>query len=114
MKMVSYNAEDSAGVCPILEDADLDAMTDDELREQRDMWRMSAGDDDPLAYAVESNYRLVERHIELRAVGDDALSGGLERARWNIQHYREGYSGSVESWLIERIVRHAKIDAADF
>lgn len=78
MKQASYEDEFGCGVCPILEDSDLDAMTDDQLQEELGNWSMSCGDDDPFALEVEGNYRLVERHIALRAMSDEAVEVDAE------------------------------------
>ena len=68
MKQASYEDEFSFGVCPILEDIDLDAMTDEQLQEELSNWQQQSGGDGPLDYVVEDNIRLVERHIELRGM----------------------------------------------
>ncbi|WHZ36526.1 hypothetical protein [Sagittula sp. MA-2] len=68
MKTAYYETENSAGSCPILEDDDLEVMTDEELIEERKNWIMNLDDDDPMAWDVACNYRLVEKHIDRRGI----------------------------------------------
>lgn len=110
MKTATYETAYSYTQCPILEHADLDAMTDDELREERENWIMSLGDDDPAAWDVERNYRLCERHLELRAMSDEDLMAGLAKARWAVEHW----SKKEGDWLAARMIREWSIDVEDF
>lgn len=113
MKQASYEDEFSAGVCPILEDSDLDAMTDDQLREELSNWQRQTGGDCPLEYVVEDNIRLVERHIELRAASDDDLFKGISDAEVAIEHWTPKLDGE-DGWLARRIIRNSEGDAKDF
>lgn len=110
MKTATYETAYSYTQCPILEHADLDAMTDDELRVERENWIMSLGDDDPAAWDVERNYRLCERHLELRAMSDEDLTAGLAQARWAVEHW----SKKEDDWLAARMIREWSVDAEEF
>jgi hypothetical protein len=107
MKTAEYETENSYSICPILEDVDLDAMSDEELREELSNWSMSLSDGDPMSFDVDRNYRLVERHLELRAMTDEALAEGLKRARSAIKHL----SKKVDDTLAARNIQAWTVDA---
>ncbi|RKT35318.1 hypothetical protein BXY70_1351 [Roseovarius halotolerans] len=111
MKQASYEDAFGAGVCPILEDSDLDAMTDEQMQEELSNWQRQAGG--PLEYVVEDNIRLVERHIELRAASDDDLFKGISDAEAAIEHWTPKLDGE-DGWLARRIIRSCETDLKDF
>lgn len=113
MKQASYEDESSYGVCPVLEDIDLDAMTDEKLQEELANWLQQTGGDCPLEYVVEDNVRLVERHIELRGMADDALSEGIAAAYDALERWTPRLDGE-DGWLARRIIRTYEGDAKDF
>ncbi|MCZ4366642.1 hypothetical protein [Sulfitobacter dubius] len=111
MKTAEYETENSYSICPILEDADLDAMTDEELREERSRWCMPyADDDDPMAWEADCNYRLCERHLEMRAMTDEELVNELEQAKWAIEYWSE----KRDDRLADRFLRDSTADAKDY
>lgn len=112
MKQAYFEDEGSCGVCPILEDTDLDAMTDEQLQKELGNWR-AGGDDDPFAWEVDGNYRLVERHIELRAMSDEALDAGIAAADDALERWTPKLDGG-DGWLARRIIRTYEGDAKDF
>lgn len=112
MKQASYEDAFGAGVCPILEDSDLDMMTDDQVREELSNWQHQAGGDCPLEYVVEDNIRLVERHIELRGMSNDALYEGHAAAVGAVARWTPKLDGE-DAWLARRIIRNSEGDAKD-
>jgi hypothetical protein len=96
----------------ILEDSDLDAMTDEQLHEELGNWR-TGSEDDPFAWEVDGNYRLVERHIELRGMSEAALSAGVAEADGAIERWTPDLDGE-DAWLARRIIRNYEADAKDF
>lgn len=110
MKTAEYETENSYSICPILEDVDLEAMSDEELREELSNWSMSLSNDDPMSYDVDCNYRLVKRHLELRAMTDEALAEELERARGAIEHL----SKKVDDRLAARNIHAWTVDAEGY
>lgn len=110
MKTAEYETEYTYAVCPILEDADLDAMTDTELLEERSNWTMSLSDDDPMAWDIDCNLRLCERHLELRGISDEELAKELEQARSAIAYWTQRDSDRNAN----RVVRSLKADTDDY
>jgi hypothetical protein len=92
MRQAYFEDEGSCGVCPILEDTDLDAMTDEQLQAELSNWVRQASDDCPLRYVVEDNIRLVERHIELRGMTDEDLARDLDQAEWAVGYWTEKFA----------------------
>lgn len=89
MKQVHFEDEGSCGVCPILEDIDLQAMTDEQIHAELSNWLRQAYGDDPLENVVEDNIRLVRRHIELRDMSDEELNRAIEKAEWYVDFISE-------------------------
>lgn len=110
MKTAEYKTDYSYDICPILDNADLDAMTDIELYEERSNWSMSLSDDDPMAWEVDCNYSLCERHIKLRGMSDEKLTNELEQAQSEIAHWAQENGDR----LANRITRRLTVDAEDY
>ena len=67
MKHEIHETESTVVYCAVLEDADLEAMTDIELGEELDVWQRTAACSDDDDYDVIDNVRLIETHIARRA-----------------------------------------------
>ncbi|MCB2126032.1 MAG: hypothetical protein KDD97_10625 [Rhodobacteraceae bacterium] len=113
MKQASYEDEFSFGVCPILEDIDLDAMTDEQLQEELSNWQQQSGGDGPLDYVVEDNIRLVERHIELRGMSDEDLARDLDQAEWAVGYWTEKFAED-NCPRTRNTIAHRKRQAEDY
>ncbi|MGX9854564.1 hypothetical protein ACR03S_03835 [Limimaricola variabilis] len=110
MKTTEYETECLYAVCSILEHTDLDVMTDTELLEECNKWTMSLNDDDPMAWDVECNRRLCERHLQLRRMGNEELLRELERARSAIAYWTHLDGEQIAN----RISRNLNADVEDY
>ena len=111
MKQATFEDEFSTDARPILEDAHLDAMTDEQLQEELGNLLRQARGEDPLGSAVKISIRLIQRHLSLRDLSDQKLASDLEQAEWSVQFWTAKFNeNKIPAWHSNAVRRRGNAD----